>query len=428
MRPARVAAIALVVVLGLALALLGAAWALVRTDWAARQLALRAADLLGQPVGLAGARLGLVPRVRLELRGISLGPGSDPLLSAERVTLDFAWSELAGAPAVVRRVELDAPVLRLAVDAAGGDNWSGLLDRLAELAGEGPAAFSVADLAVERGRLDYADARTGRQLALSGLAARATRIAPRTPSPLELRFAGESGDHVFHAGLAGSLTLDPDGGRYALDDGALRGWVGGGRFGTGGAELAGRITRAELDLAADRARLEATDLDALGVPARARLVAEGLAGSLRLTFALEAGPFAPRAPANALQWPLPATADPAALGEAELRVAGTADASGLSVDRLEGRVDDTRFEGSLRWPQDGPAPRLRLSADQLDLDRYLPPAAPAGGTTPAAVLAALFEPLSALDLDAVVEIEEARAAGAVARGLRIVLAPEPARP
>ncbi len=424
MRPARIVAVVPVAVAGILLLAGGLAWLLARTDWAAGEAAARAAAALGVPVGLESLAIGYFPAPSVELRGLEVGGGEGAvrLLSLERGVLRLRWRELRAAPTTLAALRLEGLTLRPRIDAAGGDNWTRLVDRVIELAGTGPAAFSIGEFVVERGRVEYAAEPTDRRMVLTGIGLRASDMAPAQAFPLDLRLAGEAGEQVFHAVLEAMAELDPDHGRYALQAAVLRGWIGGGAFGTGGAEGEGSLGRLALDTAAGTGALEQLRFSALGVSGRADATFGALFEAPEASFEVETAPFAPRAVANALGLSLPATADPAAIGAAEVSLSGRFGPQGLELARIEGRLDDTRFSGVATLPAGTSPPRLRLSLDTLDLDRYLPPGS-AEPARPGDALAALLESMGALDVDAVVEVERVSFAGAVARGLRVRLEP-----
>lgn len=401
-----------------------AVWIVSRSDWAAAQVATRASVALGQPVSLAGLAVGLWPSPSVEFEGFEIGAGdpASPLLTLERGTAVMRWSELTGAPMVLHGLRLTGLTLRPRIGEDGADNWTVLGERVIELAGTGPAAFDFGALSIEGGRVEFVDQRRDVQLVIGSLSLDASDVRPAQAFPMKLRLAGEVTEHVFHAAMEADATLDPDHSRYGLTAAALKGWIGGGAFGMGGADLGGGIAHLELDLAGQTATLEGFDFDALGLRGSAKAQADALLEAPAVDFALETEPFAPRAVANAIGRPLPATADPRAFGSAELVLEGRFGPDGLVLQRIAGRLDDTSLTGSLALPPPPSAAKLALSLDVLDLDRYLPPG-PAEPVSPGEALAAMLGMLSGLDLEAVVEVERASVAGAVARGLRVVIEP-----
>lgn len=432
MRPARAAAFTILALAALFLLLAAGTWALSRTDWAAARAAASASAALGQPVRLAGLAVGLLPAPSVRLEGLEVGraDGAGPLLSLAHARAGLRWPQLAEAPRMLESLALEGLTLRLRVAADGGDNWTALVDRVVELAGEGPSAFAVGALTIEGGRVEYADARAAGGLVLSSVVLEAHGVEPARPFPLKLRIAGEAGEHVFHAAGETEATLDPDRSRYAFEVATLRGWIGGGDFGTGGADLAGAAQRVAVDFGAGTASLEGLAFEALGLRGRARLAVASLGAAPVVGFSVDTDPFAPRAVANALGRPLPATSDPAALGQAVATLEGRFDAGGLTLERIAGRLDDTAFSGSLRRPPAPAVPRIELTLDAIDLDRYLPPGSSAP-PLPAVAVATLFGAIDTVELDAVVQVGEASLADTVARQLRVTIEPsaaEPARP
>jgi len=427
MHPARIAALSVAAIAAAlaTLALLG--YGLAHSEWAARSLAQRVAALLAAPVQVESLVIGYFPRPHAELRGLTVGSPADAgaLLQIERARLETSWRKLRQAPASLTRLRLEGVTLRPRVDLAGGDNWTWLLDRLAELAGDEPAAFSIGELRLERGRIEYADERDGTALTLSGLTLVVSDLEPGRQFPLELRFAGEGAGQVFHAAITALATLDPDRQHYLLEKGSLLGWLGGGRLATGGVDLAGSFLRAEVDLATARASVARLGFEGLGLRSTANLAVAGLDASPVMSFDLATEPFAPRAVGNALQLKLPATVDPAALASARVTAHGVLDASALVLEAFSGEFDDSAFTGSLRLPFHAGTPVLRLALDALDVDRYLPPAAAdARPFEPAAALEQLLAGLVTLDLDAEIRIERVTVGGAAARDLRVVIEPD----
>lgn len=138
------------------------------------------------------------------------------------------------------------------------------------------------------------------------------------------------------------------------------------------------------------------DLDGLG----AHLALEGggrltpgSQGGAELAGRFKLDPLSPRSLLAVLGEPEPATADPKAL----TRLAGSGSWSlgkdAVALKDLDIRLDDSQLAGSLGLQDfDKPMTRFDLRVDQLDLDRYLAPAAEAGakpakGTAPAGAAA-----------------------------------------
>lgn len=400
-------------------------YGLVRLSWFERRAGEWMSAQLDTRVTVGSLALGYLPTPSLDVGRLAIavdaGTQSPPLLELGRARTTLPWRTLFGGDPRITRLELSAPTLRLAVDAAGRGNWESLVERLASLGGAGPAAWSVGALLVADGAVEYADARDGIRLELTGITLSAAGIAPGTHFPFELRFAGHGPDIVMHASLAGDAMTDPDRDRYAARGLDYRGWLGGLGLGTGGVELAGTLENLQADLAAGTVALAGLRFDGLGLRLAGRADVSEIDGVPRVAFAVSTEPFAPRALANSLNRPLPETADPAALARVVATMEGRYQAGRLELERIEGGFDDTRVTGSAIVPAEGPW-QARLEFDRLDLDRYLPPEVEAAGA-PQATLESLLSEVAALDLVADLRFGEARSSGVVARGLRVRIDP-----
>jgi len=292
-----------------------------------------------------------------------------------------------------------------------------------EQAGAMVADWSIGMLELVAGALNYRDARDGTAVALTGIAVEAQEVAPREPFAMKSRAAGQAGGHTFHAAVDGWLRVDPDAGSYVGEQLSFRGWLGGGKLGLGGVELAGGAKSVAADLAAGTLDARGLDFEGLGLRASGECSVSGIGASPSVAFAIAAESFAPRAVANSLNAPLPATASPSALARAEFRAHGRYDdVDGLLIEQFEGELDDSRFVGNAALPVGEAPPRLRLDVDRIVLDGYLPPdtGEPA---TPQEIFTEMVDSLGAFDVDAVITVGRAEAAGAVVKGLRIAVEP-----
>jgi hypothetical protein len=105
---------------------------------------------------------------------------------------------------------------------------------------------------------------------------------------------------------------------------------------------------------------------------------------------------------------------------------GEGSAGRLQLDDIRGELDDSRFSGTLLLPAAGLPPVIRLDVDQVDLDRYLPPASAEtkSQASPQAALQSLAAELQSRTVDAEITIGVARAAGVTARELKLTLVPD----
>jgi len=435
MRLSRVALLSPVVLAIVLVAIAALAWGVARLAWTERRVAAALTREVGVPVAVGDLAMGYFPSPSVEASDVVLGPvpGAEaPTLTLAALRVELPWRTVFGRALRIDRIEVASPAVNLTVDEAGRDNWTALVDGVAALAGvdEEPDTpeWSIGTLELSAGALGFRDARDGSEASLTGITVEAQDVEPRVPFALKSRAAGRAGEYTFHAVIDGWVRVDPGADAYGGEDLSFRGWLGGGELGLGGVELAGGAKSLASDLAAGTLEAQGLDFEGLGLRASGECSVTGLGASPSVAFAIATEPFAPRAVANSLNAPLPATASPAAFARAEVRAQGRYDESGgLSIGQLEGQLDDSRFAGSAALPVGGAPPRLRLDVDRIVLDGYLPPDS-GEPATPQEVFTATVDALRALDVDAVITIGRAEAAGAVVKGLRIGVEPEERSP
>jgi len=432
MRASRLVLLSLAVLATALVAVAALVWAVARASWIERRIAEALSRDVGVPVAVGDLAIGYFPSPALEATDIVLGPvpgvaAPTPTVTLAALRVEPPWRTVLGRAWRLERIEVASPVVNLAVDEAGRDNWTALVDGIAALGGEpddeqaGAAAadWSIGTLELAAGGLNYRDARDGTAVALTGIAVEAQEVAPREPFALKSRAAGQAGGHTFHAAVDGWLRVDPDSGSYVGEQLSFRGWLGGGKLGLGGVELAGSAKLLAADLTAGMLEAEGLGFEGLGLRARGECSVTGLDTSPLVVFMIATEPFAPRAVANSLNTSLPETTSPAAFARAGFSARGRFDeAAGWSIEQFQGQLDDSRFEGSATLPAGEATPRLRLDVDRIVLDGYLPPDTD-DPATPQEAFAGMVDALRELDVDAEITVGRAEAAGAVVKGLRI---------
>ena len=394
----------------LAVAAFAVLWIGARTGFARGLAADRIAEATGLPASVGSLRAGLLPRPYVVIGGVALAqpPGFDtgPLIEAGEVRIAVPWSSLFGAMDVALLSVTDA-VARPVKVADGTDNWSGLLSRLAELGGEGASEWTIGKFEFERGALEFHDLASGSQWRLTAITIAAQDLAPATAFPLELRLAGVAGANTFHFALNGQGIVDPDAGRYAANGLNFRGWAGGEPLPLAGIEMLGAAESASYDSATGIAAIARGTFNVTGIPGEFMVRLQLDDPDAPLAFSVKTDSFAPRAPAIALGFPLPATADPRACESLQVSFGGRMINGVLHVEPIAGRLDDSQFDGRIV-----PAERLiRAEIDRIDVNRYLPPGQERAKEKKA-TLEALIERLGEFDIDAEIRIGEAQVAGA----------------
>ena len=411
----------------LAVAAVAVLWLGARTGFARGLAADRIAEATGLPATVGSLRAGLLPRPYIVVGGLAVAqpPGFDagPLIEAGEVRVTVAWGSLFGAADLASLSVADA-VARPVKAADGADNWSGLMSRLAELGGEGASDWSIGRLEFERGALEFHDFASGSQWRLTAITIAAQDLAPTAAFPLELRLAGIAGANTFHFALNGQGVLDPDAGRYAANGLNFRGWAGGEPLPLAGIEVLGAAESATYDSTAGVAAVPRGTFNVAGIPGEFMARLQPGDPDAPIAFSVKTDSFAPRAPAIAFGFPLPAAADPKAYESLQLSFEGRTVGGVLHLDPIAGRLDDSQFNGRIV-----PSARLiRAQIDRIDVNRYLPPGQ-VRAKEKKATLEALIKQLGEFDIDAEIRIGEARVGGAKLRDsvIRVERNPAPAQ-
>ena len=404
-------ALTLAAVAALLLLTVAVPWLGSRTGLARRAVSDYLGEVTGLPVTVGSLAIAFLPTPSVMIGAVAIaqppGFGADPLLEIGEARVAVSWGTLFGGDPVLRFVTISDATARPALATGGANNWWGLIQRLSELGGDGDSHWSIGRLEIERGALEFRDATTGSNWRLTAIGVAAGAIAPAREFPVESGLAGVTATNTFHLAFRGQARLDPDARQYSASGLALRGWVGGDSLPLAGLDFEGGVAAASFDSERNIAAVSGGKMTIAGVRSEYGLEFNGADGDNHLEFSLKTEPFAPRRAATAFGHPLPATRDPQAFGTMQFSLKGQLREGRLSLDPIEGFLDDTQWSGHAI-----PAERLiRIRADRLDADRYLAPDQETGKDKQA-TLEAVVAQLGELDIDAEIRIAEARVAGA----------------
>ena len=339
--------------------------------------------------------------------GLDIGPtrisnaegfGAEPMASMENVQVRVKLVPLLSKQLEMDTVKLDGLRLRLAKDAQGRTNWQDLQgepvpDKEAEAPGTALAGLAIGGVRVTDAEVLWEDKTAGTCYVIDDLAFSTGAIAPGEAFDLDLQFLVESGEPVMagrfdlqgEVKIASSLkAVDISGTRLVLD---LKGdAIPGGQM-----ELS-LATDIALDLEAQTLNMPQLVVETLGLKLTGNAAGTSIGGDdPRFKGSLALNEFVPRELVKRLGQAVPETADGSVLGKADASLNWEATTRNAAVTGLKFRLDDTALNGSVRIDQfDKPAIGFDLQADQIDLDRYLPPPSAeteAVAATPAAAAA-----------------------------------------
>ena len=330
-------------------------------------------------------------REHYTIRGLHLK--TDAIKPGESVDLELGFSLVATKPAVIGDIGLKGTVMpdlearryRLSPFEGGAKlRGEGVPGGDVEIALEGTLDL---DLAADTAKLDGLDIRTLGIEAQGDVAA--TRISSTMPAldgklllqAPKLSATLESLGQTAAAGTLAGLSLDT---RFkgttevlSLDPLALKVMVASGTLTRAPAPL-DVSTRADINLAKGTVALDRLLAKGLGLEVSGGIRAEQVLATPRFNGTLKVGAFSPRDLMLELGMGPPVTANPKVLSRLSGDVSFTGSTSGVNLDPLDLRLDDTAVQGSLGVPDlKKQALRFKLAVDAMDLDRYLPPQ-PAG--------------------------------------------------
>jgi AsmA protein len=277
---------------------------------------------------------------------------------------------------VVDTVVLDGLTVNLARDRAGRGNWEDLIKAEAKPAKKpvqpapagkvaAVALFQVNGIDVRNARVQWRDATSGTDLVVHNIALKTGALAAAKETDFALGFDVETGKPVLRTRLDfdGRLMVDPD----------------------------------KQLLRAPRLRLRVGGLEAVAaIDGKQILDAPSFSGTAELKT------FNPKELARAFSVDIK-TVDAAALTRASLSGSFAATTSNVALSKLSVRLDDSEVKGKASLGLGAkPSYRFDLALDGIDVDRYLPPAAPdkTAKARPAPAAAPLALPIELLrDLD-----------------------------
>jgi AsmA protein len=153
---------------------------------------------------------------------------------------------------------------------------------------------------------------------------------------------------------------------------------------------------------ADRATVSPFAVEAFGLSANGNATVTAASTRPRVVGDVRLAEFAPRAVLERFGQPVPATSDPAALSRATVATRFTIEAENGSFENLTVKLDESTITGSFAVANfTDPSYRFDLSADRIDVDRYVPPPAEeaAEGERAAGDIALEAGPLHAIRID-----------------------------
>ena len=299
------------------------------------------------------------------------GFGKDPFARIEAAGVKVKLLPLLRKEITVDTFLLDGLKLNLARNSSGKTNWDDLITpspatkpdaKTKSGAGIGIGGLNINKVDIRRADIAWKDQMSDARYAVHNLDLKTGNIAAGKPVDVQLAFDMESGQPPVRARV----------------------------------ELESRMT---FDLAAQKLEVASLALSLGDLSLRTRFTGTKIIDAPSFSGGLEVAAFNPRALMDKLGARIE-TVDKNALHKLALKSNFFATTDGLELKDLALNLDDSQVSGSLTVRQfNNPSYRFDLTLDQIDLDRYFPPAAPntaSGAKTDAATAKPVEVPLTAL--------------------------------
>ncbi|MCY4360947.1 MAG: AsmA family protein [Gammaproteobacteria bacterium] len=396
-------------------------------DW----ITARIQDETGRSITLDGPlAITLYPWLGVEAQQVSVanaeGFGAEPLAYLDYVKLRVRTLPLLREEYEVDTIAVKGAVLNLARNGQGSANWDDLdgVDEAAGAAGDEAllplAAVALGGVAIEDARIVLDDQQDGVRYEVSGLDVSTAELKYGEPVDVNLNFRGSSNKPALEAvvALAGNITYATDGQQFAIAPLDINAEIEGGNI-PGGRTSARLSATLDVNLDEETLVLDRFTLEGLGLETSGNVEVNDIFADPAASGELEVLPFNLRRLARQLKQELPATQGDDTFTRVSLAGRFDRTAHGLNLDQLELQLDDTRLTGEFMLDNEasGPVVQFDLDIDQIDLDRYLPPASTKAGRLAAVpVVAAAYA-----DMDGDVNIDRLIVADARLDGFRLHL-------
>lgn len=329
----------------------------------------------------------------LELNQVDASLDDEPFLALERLVAEVNfWSLITMAPQVDRFL-LDGLDTRLVVDEQGKGNWTRIMKDSPEEpqapaateqpseaepeAAEGgePLNFNVDSVQISNAQVHYTDLATGQAVTLDDFSVTASAITLGSEFPLEVGFRVETAqpkltvDGTIKARLAANEALN----EFAVSGLTATFDLTGGPFG-GQSVTATLAGSAQANLERETATLSDFTARLADLALSADLSVEGFGENTALNGSLAVAEFSLKDLLASLGQPAIETRDPEVLNALAFNTQLGGSPGKIALSDLTLQLDDTTFKGSGSYTLSNGAVVFALNGDQLNADRYLPPA------------------------------------------------------
>jgi AsmA protein len=331
--------------------------------------------------------------IGLELNNVEAKLDGERFIALERLVAQIdVWSLVAMSPQVNNFV-LDGLDARLSVDKEGQANWTRIMpeknaqqDASSEPAPDAtdtttasedslePLNFNVSNVEIANAQVHYTNATTGQEITLEDFTLGASNITLGSEFPLDVSFRVETAEPQMSVtgSIAARLSAN-----QALDAFGASGLDA--SFDIEGDAFAGKTVTAKIsgslaaNLASETANLKDISISFANLSASTNLNVEGFGDTPKLAGNIAISEFSLKKLLENLGQPAIETSD----GDVLTALAFSTNIGGAAgkpeLTDLTLKLDDTTFNGSGSYNLASSALVFRLTGDELNADRYLPP-------------------------------------------------------
>ncbi len=399
------------------------------------QIISRVKQETGRELSIPGEiELSVFPWLGVQLGEVSLGNaagfGDQPMARIKQMDVRVKLLPLFKKEVQIAHVTLDGLALDLQRNTKGQTNWDDLVRKETPPKPEAKkeptqprgavlAALAVDGLSLSNSHLNWTDAQAKQHYTLSDidLSLGAVAFDQAFPMKASLNFRSRQPEANGKLALATEITVAASLQQVSLKDLKLETQLNTAALAKPLPPVTTQVGALDLDLNNETLRTKGLQMVVHNLKLQGDVAAEKLLSAPSYHGQLTLAPFSLRETLNQLGIALPATADTKVLQHAELLTGFQGTTSQLKLDNFNLKLDDSTLSGNVELPKLGkPAVRYSLSLDNIDADRYLPPAtesqpastqaAPSGGTAAAAATQLPLELLRALDVQGRLKIDQ----------------------
>ncbi len=405
-------------------------------------------EATGRQLTITGdIKLSIYPWLGLSLGAAQLsnakGFGDTPFASVENIDIKVKLLPLLQQRVEMQKIRLHGLRASLAKNKEGVNNWDDLAAPTATASDKQPAtktpkaltsqetteptqaigalgALAIDGLELENAHLEWKDQQTNQHIVINKLTLRTGPLALPAPIDLSLSLNVNMNNPEMdgHVDFTGQIDFDLETQLYHANnlDLAVKATGTGLPISPVDARLRANV---KADLKQQQIDLSALKLNTLGTSITGQIKITGLDKSPAASGSISIANFSPKDVTKKLGITLPVTSDPTVLNNVKLDMSFSGNRDGANLNKLAIVLDDTRLTGTAGVQNFAvPAIRFDINVDDIDVDRYLPPApeTPSGTTPPSPGAAAAtqlpLEPLRALNIDGHFRLDKLKITGA----------------